>query len=351
MKNKKLNTFHNLSGGGKKLHIEALRIIACFCVIVNHTNSVIFQNVEISNLWYLSITYFFISKIAVPIFLLIMGAVLLGKQDSYDKYKKRIFRFVAVLIIFSAVNYIFKYHDANMTLYHFFKCLFGSVTNAYWYLYLYLGLLIMLPLLQKIAHSLAKREIELFLFISLVIAGTVPMLQIFIDLKVNNSFLVALFSPYLGLMFAGYYIETYVKLNKKIVLIACGTFIGLILIQVAITTGLYHNNPKSYLQLDNRTFITITAASLCVYMIVKYLFSIGTVPEGMRRFIIYCGGLTFGIYLLSDMSIVLLRPLYLTLKSDMWIFGAMILYEICIFIIGAICTIVLKKIPYIKKLL
>lgn len=70
----------------RKVYLDFLRILACFLVIVNHTNSDIFLNSSIGITWFVSITYFFICKIAVPLFVMISGAVLLGKKDSYKKY-------------------------------------------------------------------------------------------------------------------------------------------------------------------------------------------------------------------------------------------------------------------------
>ncbi|MDE6107380.1 MAG: hypothetical protein K2F83_01730, partial [Oscillospiraceae bacterium] len=58
---------------GRLCYIEFIRIAACFLVYVNHTNSDIFYNRTPSLTWFLSLTYFFISKIAMPLFLLIMG--------------------------------------------------------------------------------------------------------------------------------------------------------------------------------------------------------------------------------------------------------------------------------------
>lgn len=70
----------------RETFLDLLRIIACFLVIVNHTNSVIFLGSSPDSLdWYVSLTYFFISKIAVPIFFMISGYLLLKKEDNYKK--------------------------------------------------------------------------------------------------------------------------------------------------------------------------------------------------------------------------------------------------------------------------
>ena len=76
----------------REAFLDVLRIIACFFVIVNHTNSDIFKSATPASLtWFVSLTYFFISKIAVPIFFMISGYLLLNKADGYKKPFKELF--------------------------------------------------------------------------------------------------------------------------------------------------------------------------------------------------------------------------------------------------------------------
>lgn len=80
----------SLQRDGKKTYIEFLRIAAAFLVIVNHTNSGIFLSRTPSPTWLCSLTYFFICKIAVPLFMFIMGALLLGKDDTPKRSAERL---------------------------------------------------------------------------------------------------------------------------------------------------------------------------------------------------------------------------------------------------------------------
>ncbi|MBQ5649328.1 MAG: acyltransferase family protein, partial [Clostridia bacterium] len=83
----------------RECFLDILRIIACFCVIVNHTNSDVFLNTAPGSItWFVSLAYFFVSKIAVPVFFMISGYLLLGKIDSPKKSFQRIIRILAALI-------------------------------------------------------------------------------------------------------------------------------------------------------------------------------------------------------------------------------------------------------------
>lgn len=335
----------------KRIYIEALRIIAAFFVIINHTVNTIFLDIPISKTWYVSVGYFYVSKIAVPIFLMISGALLLRKRDTPKKYLTRIIRCIIVIVLFTIINFAYIYRGQDISLSLFLNSLFDCVTSAYWYLYLYLGILIMLPILQKLAQVLSKKETQLFLLISLVIGGGIPLFTIFTGFAVYPKFLSVLFSPYLGIMFLGYYIEKYVTITKAKAWISALVFLIFILLQVLLTRYLYTIDQNNFMQLDDCTFLTITLSAACVYIFFKYLFTSINISSTLCKIISYIGGLTFGIYLWGDMFIRILGPMYEVLKQQMHIMIAVFIFEVCIYLCGAVCTAVMKLIPYIKKLL
>ncbi len=76
------------------IYFDILRIIACFLVIVNHTNSSVLLSEKPSLIWFVSLTYFFVCKIAVPIYFMISGALLLKKSDDFKKSFKSSFSYI-----------------------------------------------------------------------------------------------------------------------------------------------------------------------------------------------------------------------------------------------------------------
>ena len=90
----------------KKIYMELLRVIACFFVIVNHTavgiTCVFFEGSD----FYLSSALLCMSRIAVPIFLMISGAVLIPKEETIKAQVMRIIRMLFVFICASLLYYI-----------------------------------------------------------------------------------------------------------------------------------------------------------------------------------------------------------------------------------------------------
>ena len=344
----------------KKVYIEFLRIVACFLVIVNHTNSRIFLSFSSTPpppVWFASLTYFFISKIAVPLFLMIMGAILLGKQDTPQKSKRRLLRAFLILTAASAAYYVYYAHrnaqpiQINVFLDQLFRL---HATNAFWYLYLYLGLLCLLPVLQKLVKVLSKQELQWLIFLSMGIMGLVPLIRIFApDVSISGSFMMAFFSPCVGVVLCGYYIEHYMVINRKKAFLSCIIFVVLIVFQVLGTYDLFIRDSTNYLGLDNRDFITITGSAACFYMISKYIFSRVQLNTRVEKAICSIGGLTFGIYLLGDWMIQINPSVWIDsfLCRHMPAMPAMVLWEMFIFTACAVLVAFFKKLlSYISRL-
>ncbi len=333
----------------KKTYIECLRIAACFLVIVNHTNSSIFLHSSPSPLWFSSLTYFFICKVAVPLFLLIMGALLLEKEDTPKKTAERLVRIFTVLVVGSFFYYAY-YSVRNDTVFSIGDFLLKLpqtyVTNAYWYLYLYLALLFMLPILQKLVKVLDRQYLGYLLFLSVGVLGTVPLIPF---LKLSPHFIAGLIGPPIGLVLLGYYIERYVPMTKRVFRRCLCTFILLIVFQVWRTYLFYLQNPSRYLILDNWRLITIVGSSACFYICVKYSFTRRPVSPGLERGLDRLGRLTFGIYLLSDMVMHLSEFLHEMLLEWMHPLAAVLLWELLIFGVSALITAGLRMIPPLRK--
>lgn len=86
----------------KKTYIECLRIIAIILVIYNHTRELgftLYQYTSDACSYYLSVFMIPVCKTAVPIFLMISGATLLGKKEDYRQlFSGRIARYVGIIL-------------------------------------------------------------------------------------------------------------------------------------------------------------------------------------------------------------------------------------------------------------
>ncbi|MBQ4207096.1 MAG: acyltransferase [Clostridia bacterium] len=198
----------------KKLYLEALRILCIFLVMFNHTapNGYLAFIGESNRLLYC--LYLFLSvlcKVAVPIFFMISGALLIGRQESLrDLYQKRVLRMAVVLLLISIPNYIWHSMGSALSAFGFLRMIYTSTARtALWYLYAYLAFLIMLPFLRAMAARLQAREYQYLLAVHIAFTVTLTVLDNFVFPEGHNAHISAAIAlePYLFYPLMGYYVE------------------------------------------------------------------------------------------------------------------------------------------------
>ena len=135
----------------KKNHFfyyDILKIICTIFVIYSHSHWYIYGSGRLFTLFHL--VFCNISKIAVPIFLMITGALMLRKKTTYAEIlKKRIPRIYLGMLLTTVFGCFFFKLDIRQTL---IKSIFGGQTgNLYWlwYIYLLMTLYLLTPIIKK----------------------------------------------------------------------------------------------------------------------------------------------------------------------------------------------------------
>jgi len=337
----------------KQYQLEILRVVAILFVIYNHTRAHGFELYKYDNSFfnhYLSMAISIACKAAVPLFFMISGAVLLGKEESIaDFLKKRVLRMIIVIAVFTLLQYIrlciadsgrqFSLSD------YFVYCYAGNVIETYWYLKAYLGFLFIVPFLRIIAskskkeimyYLLALKGIQLVLVVPAVIFG-------FYYPNVTVSFLSdVLFYPLIG-----YFINTSVmegslpdRINKKTTgaVYAAGLVFGVILYQFSfVKTGSWSDSGLNLLV----PVLTLSIFTLVLLVNVK--------SEKVKRIFCVLGSTSFGIYLIED---VVRNVFEFRLK---WNFDfpdhiiSAVIFSVIVWITGVVIIYLVKKIPFVSK--
>ena len=153
-----------------------LRIIAVVMVVLNHSDLyyTYYTNTDSVLTFSVSLLLSCICRINVPLFMMITGALLIPKAESWSViFKKRISRMLVVLVAFSALMYglqCFAWNQDTFSAMAFVeKLLKNEIQTSYWYLYEYIGILMMLPFLGAIARNVDLDCMKYFLGLGLII--------------------------------------------------------------------------------------------------------------------------------------------------------------------------------------
>jgi surface polysaccharide O-acyltransferase-like enzyme len=223
--------------------INSLRLIALFAVIVLHISAIPlgqYGHVPI-NTWLTADFYNALVRFAVPVFVMITGALTLHREYELGSFlKKRLSRVVVPFLFWSLVYVWYSWYNEELVfstdawtsvkqVLHQLK--YGSSYHL-WYVYMLIGLYFFIPIISKFVRNATKREIEYFLamwMITMII--TQPLISRF-----NPQVDIHYFAGYAGYLVLGHYLTFNVNYSKRLVMWMRVLFIALLII---ITGGTY----------------------------------------------------------------------------------------------------------------
>ena len=343
----------------REVFADLLRTIAIISVVFIHTTSnYLVESYGMGNSKIILVLSAFTSS-AVPIFYMLSGCFLLDEKNSdYAKFYKKIIK-VFLQTIFWSIIYLlmFKYimgQDFNLFEMSI-KSIFREQVSHLWYMYPLIGLYILTPFISKLYNSLTNQEKLIMLSIIMFIPILLGTIQIkFWDYIAIPKF--AVFFPELGLFVLGRYIyENKEKLNSNRVRILAfdGIFIGIMLIVglayfyinkegISYTKPYFDYNKAPNFLLDVSLFIFILSLD-------KKLINLS---NGIKRTIHFIGSNSGGIYFVHMIYIYLfpyINILGLKFTANQGRLLHMILGTFLYFIMALITTVLIKKIPLLKK--
>ena len=204
----------------RQISYDIIRFVAILIVFSIHCmagldaqrNTV--SNIIVSNLFHA------FQGIGVPLFVLLSGALLLGRLESPSVFlKKRIVRVLvpffmwSVLLygIFYVVNPDYYGIDLRITspcevIMKFIDVLcFNGIHGVYWYVYMILGLYLVAPILQRFLQNADERVV---LYACMMVSAVVVMNTLIPDFLVTKR-MVSSNLIFLGYFLSGYYVKQY----------------------------------------------------------------------------------------------------------------------------------------------
>ena len=344
----------------RKYHLEAARILAMPLVMFNHSPAYLaFQTTEGAD-HVLSLCLSIVCKAAVPLFLMISGALLLGKEESLPRiFRKRVSRIAIVLVLVSFLYYL-KLVARGEALFSVSGFVKGILTRPvflpYWYLYMYLGFLGMLPFMRAVAMHMTK-DLFLYLLALWFVFGVV--LQVvghttgwwysgYFDLHV-------LFADVVFYPLAGYGFERFLpEMNKQENICFSFPVRNLFLLAaVAVSAFLVR---REYLETGAYTetcfVVAISVITLALYLDCRGAWG-SCRSKRVQRALVFCGDKVFGIYLLEGFLGTggAMDAVARALSPFMGLVLAYLAEILLIFLIRLAVISILKKIPVAGRFL
>ncbi|MGE4548603.1 MAG: acyltransferase [Intestinibacillus sp.] len=149
-----------LSTSARRQYLDVLRVLSMLAVVYLHTAAPSLRQFEHMALWHVSNALTSICTIAVPIFFMISGALLLSSDKTADPHyllRHRLPRVLIPFLLWSALAVVFAYRESGPeTAKNMLKSFAGApVITPYWFIYAIIPIYLLSPLLKKLTGSLS----------------------------------------------------------------------------------------------------------------------------------------------------------------------------------------------------
>ena len=164
----------------KYFWVEVLRVFAIAAVVIIHVSADIiteWRSVPRSA-WWAANLYDSLARGAVPVFVMLSGALLLPRVESYrDFFRKRLQRIFIPFIAWTVFYLLWRkcFYEPSMGLPEAVRrAANGEVYFHLWFLYLIVGLYLLVPFLRVFTAHATRRDLLYFLGLCFLIASLVP---------------------------------------------------------------------------------------------------------------------------------------------------------------------------------
>ncbi len=337
----------------RNLSIDLLRVIAICMVVMIHSSAAFIEGKINPSDFLIGNIFNSLSRPAVPLFLMISGALLL-REDKNKTFRDmlRSARNMLILIVIWAVIYASIQHIAfpliqgnDISVSSF---MFAIIKGHYhmWYLYMLIGIYLSIPILRAFVKKENKHIVLWYILIFALTTAIKPIVSAFSYFNENvliintiiDQFRLDYFAGYTAYVLAGWYIAHcgIEKRNVRKLIYLLGIFSACATILFTQFTGDYY-----HLHTETGLFVFLYSISIFLFVVRRNITS-------RNKWMILISGLSFGIYIvhvifnsiIGDMLIKIQNPLLHIPLRFIFLFGCS--FVVCYF---------LSKIPLLKKMI
>lgn len=367
----------------RKLHIDALRILAISLVVYNHTALFNLAFADKDSQLGQCIGYICseICKMGVPLFFMISGALLLKREESIRTIlTRRVLPFSTFFVLFCILQLLYGYvrfGDALTVTSIAIHIFCGSCyAPASWFMFAYIGLLLMLPFTRSMIRGLEKKHFLYLISLQLIICGFVPsVLFLFSPSEAPVMSSLHQYFPfafndrtafpfagmqYLYFMLIGYFSECMINsqgFSKK----HWGLLISSVIVCLvfgSVMMLIHESRTDNFNQITPFLTSFLTIPLIVLYIGTKHLLSKVSTVSLFSKLVVSMGAATIVVFalenILRDFFGALLNrttSLFAFDKTPMYVIISNIFLILFVVVTGCCIGIIAKKIPGLKWVL
>src|SRR6266571_1356905 len=209
---------------------DIIRILAVFFVVFSHSTDrfVLYTTLKGSFAW--NVIYYLntLSRVAVPLFIILSGYLILQKEKTHNIksfFKRRFSRILLPFIVWLGIYYGWTayWDQRQLTPDFILQTLWHADLWHLYFLVIILELYLLAPTLVNFMER-KNRKNHIILFWSLIAIGIASSLLIIFHIDARRTF-ITMFIPYIGIFYAGGYLRNFAMTKIRVVFFAAAYFI------------------------------------------------------------------------------------------------------------------------------
>ena len=344
------------SSSGRVIYFDVLRITAIFFVVAVHLSAQHWSDVDVSSrAWFAFNLYCTVGKWSVPVFVMISGALFLGRDlDIRSILKKYLLRIAIAFAFWSAAYALFVRALYGIT---WDEVLFRFFTGHYhmWFLFMIAGLYLLVPLLHPIVQN--EKLLRYFLLLAFIFTFLLPQAAFFCSFALPQVSevirTVAMYSYcFFPLGFTVYFIGGYylsrrdLSRREEIVLYCVGTASLLFSIAAPVVLSRAQGAPSDAFY--NYNSLNVLFTSVPIFVFARQHLNFPKLGEQALGVLGRLSKYSFGVYLVHPMVIELLGRFGIDTFSCNAFFSVPLL-AVIVFASSMALSALLHQIPVVKK--
>ena len=322
----------------RNFHLDQMRVISCIMVIAIHVCNIYNRAFpDISQFNYIIAAFInSFSRISVPIFFMVSGALMAGREPDLQKSLKRFLKYFLITIFWFIFYLLWTSLYLNDT-YDFHNILTTPTSKHLWFLYALLSIYLALPLIQTLIRNLSDKMLYYMLILFAVSIFGGYILE-FIGVSVKYPIAIISQNQYLFFFILGY-----VLYNKKYKISGWFFIVGCLAAAICTIIVSYIEGKHNEVIFQYRNPMIVLASVGAFIIMLKFPKSI---PQAWEKFVSHVSDNSFGIYVFHAVFLNIIDKEIIMYKVPAW-FG-ILLFVAIIFILSDIFVNIFRKIKYIN---
>jgi surface polysaccharide O-acyltransferase-like enzyme len=298
--------------------LDTLRALATLGVILIHVSAPVVNMAFRKNIeyWWIGNLIDSATRCAVPIFLMLSGATMLGKQyELRDFYIRRLTRVMLPFLFWMVAYWIFRWSmlpamskpgNVHILINWAIQLLLNEgISKHFWYIYMILFIYLFVPFIAKRIQKLSIKAITLILLLWLILVFMTrdyPLSMYSFTKNLDSRIIGNLL--YSGFLILGYYLSILPKHNRRTAIVSGCIYLATIVVTSIATYYLCIKANKLDLRMYSYLSINIIIQSIALFVWIKDTSISNSIILKIQQHI---SDYSFGIYLVH---IILLGVFY-----------------------------------------